>query len=58
MLEYKIVRISSETLVQLRESINNAVMAIDEMKLQNVWNELDYRLDIFRVSQGAHIQNS
>ena len=31
LLEYKIVRISSQTLIQLRESINDAVMAIDEI---------------------------
>ena len=32
-------------------------MAVDEMMLQNVWNELDYRLDIRRVTQGAHIEH-
>ena len=57
MLEYKIVRISSETLVQLRECINNVVMAIDEMMLQNVWHKLDFRLDICRVTQGAYIEH-
>ena len=31
----------STTLIPLRERIGNAVMAIDEMMLQNVWNELD-----------------
>ena len=56
LLELKIVRISSETLIQLRESINNAVMVIDEMVLQNVWNELNFSLDICRVTQGAHIE--
>ena len=35
-LEYKIIRISSQTLVQLIERINNAVMAIYEMMLQNI----------------------
>ena len=57
LLEYKIVRISSQTLIQLRECINKAVMAFDEMMLQNVWNELDYCLDICRVTQGAHIEH-
>ena len=56
LLELKIVRISSGTLIQLRESINNAVMVIDEMVLQNVWNELNFSLDICRVTQGAHIE--
>jgi hypothetical protein len=27
------------------------------MMLQNVWNELDYRLDVCRVTQGAHIEH-
>ena len=57
LLEYKIVRIGSLILVQLRECINNAVMAIHEMMLQNVWSELDYRLDISCVTQGAHIEH-
>lgn len=45
------------TLVELRERINTAVMTIDEMMLQNVWSELDYRLDVCRVTQGAHIEH-
>jgi hypothetical protein len=36
---------------------NFAVMTIDRMMLQNVWNELDYRLDVCRVTQGAHIEH-
>ncbi|PNF20161.1 hypothetical protein B7P43_G00613 [Cryptotermes secundus] len=45
------------TLVELRERIDAAVMTIDRMMLQNVWNELDYRLDVCRVTQGAHIEH-
>jgi hypothetical protein len=37
------------TLVELRERINAAVMTIDKGVLQNVWIELDYRLDVCRV---------
>ena len=40
------------TLVPLKEHINNAVMAIYEMMFQNVWNELDYRLDTYCVTKG------
>ena len=57
LLEYRIVRISSETLGQLMERINNAVMANNEMMLQNVWNELDFYLDICCVTQGSHIEH-
>jgi hypothetical protein len=27
------------------------------IKLQRVWQELDYRIDIFRVTKGAHIEH-
>ena len=57
LLEYEIVRISCETLVQLRECINNAIMAIDEMMLQNVWNGMDFRPNLCRVTQGAYIEH-
>ena len=26
-------------------------------KLQTVWNELDYRVDVCRVTKGAHIEH-
>ena len=54
LLDYKIVRISSETLAQLRELINNAVRSIDEMMLQNVWNEMNFRLDMPCHPRGTH----
>ena len=57
LLDSKIVRIRSETLVQLRECINNALTVIDEMMLQNVWNELDFRLDACFVTLGSHIEH-
>ncbi|KAJ4444560.1 hypothetical protein ANN_06355 [Periplaneta americana] len=47
----------SQTLVKLRERINNAVMANDRTTLHNEWNELDYRLDVCRVTRGAHIEH-
>ncbi|PNF41812.1 hypothetical protein B7P43_G02048 [Cryptotermes secundus] len=45
------------TLVELRERIDAVVMTIDRMMLQNVWNELDYGLDVCRVTQEAHIEH-
>ncbi|PNF22978.1 hypothetical protein B7P43_G11389 [Cryptotermes secundus] len=45
------------TLVELRERIDAAMMTTDRMMLQNVWNELYYRLDVCRVTQGAHIEH-
>jgi hypothetical protein len=34
-----------------------AVAAIDRQTLQRVWQELDYRTDICRVTKGGHIEH-
>jgi hypothetical protein len=34
-----------------------AVAAIDRQMLQHVWQELDYRIDIYRVTKGGHIEH-
>jgi len=44
-------------LPQLRQRIVEAVAAIDSQMLQRVSQELDYRIDIRRVTKGAHIEH-
>jgi hypothetical protein len=44
-------------LPQLRQRIVEAVAVIDCQILQRVWQELDYWIDIFRVSKGGHIEH-
>jgi hypothetical protein len=44
-------------LPQLRQRIVEAVAAIDHQMLQHVWQELDYRIDICRVTKGGHIEH-
>jgi hypothetical protein len=44
-------------LSQLRRRIVEAVAAIDRQMLQRVWQELDYRIDIFRVTKVGHIEH-
>jgi hypothetical protein len=34
-----------------------AVAALDHQTLQRVWQELDYRFDICRVTKGGHIEH-
>jgi hypothetical protein len=46
----------SRDLPQLRRRIVKAVDAIDRQILQLVWHELDYRIDICRVTKGGHIE--
>lgn len=45
------------TLQKLQERITAAVMDVDGNMLVNVWTELDYRLDVCRVTKGAHIEH-
>jgi hypothetical protein len=44
-------------LPRLRRRIVEAVAAINSQKLQRVWQELDYRIDICRVTKGGHIEH-
>jgi hypothetical protein len=44
-------------LPQLRRRIVEAVAAINCQMLQHVWQELDYRIDICRVTKGEHIEH-
>jgi hypothetical protein len=44
-------------LPQLRLIIVEVVAAIDRQMLQRVWQELDYKIDICRVTNGGHIEH-
>jgi hypothetical protein len=44
-------------LPQLQRRIVEAVTAIDRQMLQRVWQKLDYRIDICRVTNGRHIEH-
>jgi hypothetical protein len=43
-------------LPELQEHINAAVGNVTQDMLERVWHEWDYRLDICRVTRGAHIE--
>ena len=40
-----------------KAQITEAVATIDNAMLGRVWQELDYRLDVCRVSNGAHVEH-
>ena len=42
---------------EMKERIRRAVASVDADMLHRVWNELDYRLDVCRVTQGSHIEH-
>ena len=43
-------------MTDLRQRISNAIAAIDEAMLQRTWQEIEYRLDVLRATNGAHIE--
>ena len=44
-------------LMELREQIREAFAAVTRDLLMRVWTEMDYCLDICRVTKGAHIES-
>ena len=40
---------------ELKVRIRTAIQTITAEMLHTVWNELDYRVDVCRISKGAHI---
>jgi hypothetical protein len=45
------------SLPELRPRITTAIASITRDTLHKAWDELDYRLDICRVTRGAHIES-
>jgi hypothetical protein len=52
-----VIKFLPRDLPQLRRRIVEAVAAIDRQMLQRVWQELDYRIYICRVTKGSHIMH-
>jgi hypothetical protein len=44
-------------LADLKARIITAVQTIDAAMLTRVWQELEYRTDVYRVTRGAHMEN-
>ena len=42
---------------ELKQRITIALETVTQDMLHRVWEELDYRLDVFRVTGGAHIEH-
>ena len=42
---------------ELKVRIRTDIEAITADMLQTVWNELDYRVDVCRITKGAHIEH-
>jgi hypothetical protein len=46
-----------QDLADLKPRIIAAVRNIDPPMLTRVWQELEYRIDVYRVTRGAHIEH-
>ena len=42
---------------ELKLGIRTAIEIITADMIQTVWNELDYRVDVCRITNGAHIEH-
>jgi hypothetical protein len=42
---------------ELKVQIRTAIETITADMLEKVWNELDYRVDVCRITKGAHIEH-
>ena len=45
------------SITELKVRIRTAIETITADMLQTVWNELDYRVDVCRITNGAHIEH-
>jgi hypothetical protein len=45
------------SLNELKQRITTAVASVDKDMLRSAWTELDYRIDICRVTKGSHVEH-
>ena len=45
------------SILELKVRIRAAIETITADLLQTVWNELDYSIDVYRITKGAHIEH-
>ena len=51
-----VYRTKVRDITDLKQRISNAIATIDENMLQRTWQEIEYRLDVHRLTNGAHIE--
>jgi len=51
------IRETTTIIPELKVRIRTAIETITADMLQTVWNEPDYRVDVYRTTEGAHIEH-
>jgi hypothetical protein len=46
-----------QTLREIRQQISQGIANVDDSQLRRAWEEFEYRVRIYRVSNGAHIEH-
>jgi len=52
----KVISTPVPNITKLKARITDAFATITEDMLENTWREIDYRLDVLRATQGAHVE--
>jgi len=53
----QVLYMSTLCIPELKVRIRTTIETITADILQTVWNELDYRFDVCRITKGAHIEH-
>ena len=51
-----VYRTKIQDINDLKQKITDAIATTDEAMLQQTWQEIEYLLDVFRPTNGAHIE--
>ena len=51
-----VYRTKVRDITALNQRISDAIATIDEDMLQRTWQEIEYRLNVLRLTNGAHIE--
>ena len=51
-----VYRTKVRDMTDLKQKISNSIATIDEAMLQRTWQEIKYRLDVIRATNGDHIE--
>jgi hypothetical protein len=51
-----VYRTKVRDITNLKQRITDAIATIDEGMLQRTWQEIEYRLNVLRATNGAHIE--
>ena len=52
----KSIHDTMQDITDFKQRISNAIATIDEDMLQRTWQKIEYRLDVLRLTNGAHTE--